>query len=259
MKKFHSKSRVFCQLYTCTQSLGGYVTRLYQRKNSCKSILPIMILMILNFNTYSQVFLPPYQPALGYPKGFVILKDSTRIEGSFRLINNSKNIKSCTLKDTNDQKYTFKTPQIDKVYISLGVFDKLCSYSDFTLSFSDIYQLNLKELMNPVYFIWENVNCGGKEKVIQLVNPGFDHRIKVFRDPNAIQEGGDQSNIGEDMSYYIVKAGTDVALKVKKRNYPEQFMQIFSDCPELIESLQGNSPDWEDFAAHVYIFDQFQK
>jgi hypothetical protein len=213
---------------------------------------------MLSNNLYSQAFLPPYQPAAGFPKGFVILKDSTKIEGSFRLINHNKNIRSCIIKDTNDQKYTFKTQQIDKVYISLNVLDKLNTFNDFTLSLIDIYHLDFKELLNPVYFIWENVNCEGKEKVLQLLNPGFDSRIKIFRNPHAIQEGGDQEIMGEDMSYYIVKAGTKVALKVKKKSYSEQFMQIFSDCPELIESQKDHSIEWHDFAAHVYIYDQFR-
>jgi len=224
-----------------------------------KRLVVILILFPGTLNVFSQAFLPAYQLAPGYPKGYVILKDSTKIEGSFHQINNTKNIKNCTIQDVNDQKHTFKAPQIAKVYIALSGWDKLSTYSDFTINFKELYHLDFKQLLNPEYFIWENVNCNGKEKVLQLMNPGFDSRIKVFQNPNAIQEGGDQENQGEAMSYYIVKAGTNEALPVKKKSYSRQFMQLFSDCPELIESRKENNPDWYNFAAHVYIYDQFRK
>jgi len=259
MKKLHSKPWGWFQSLYREHSTKAPVTWAKQRIKGLSLFLTIILLILLDNNTYSQTFLPPYQPAPGYAKGFVILKDSTKIEGSFRQINNVKNIKSCTIKDANDQKHTFKTQQIDKVYISLSGLDKLNTYSDFSLSFRELYHLDFKELLNPEYFIWENVNCDGKEKVLQLLNPGFDSRIKVFRNPNAIQEGGDQENVGEDISYYMQKTGTNVATLVKKKNYPQQFMQLFSDCPELIESLQGKNIDWYDFATHVYIYDQFRK
>ena len=105
---------------------------------------------------------------------------------------------------------------------------------------------------------------GGLKQIKPEGLPGFDSKIKIYRDPlvqkTAEISVGDITLIGGlEKSYYIVKQGSNIATIVKKKTYKNQFKQLFGDCPELIESYQGKKPDWDDFPAHVFIYDQINK
>lgn len=220
--------------------------------------MAVLLFIFISQATFSQSFLPAYDPAFGYKKGIIILKDSNRIEGTFGIINNTKNIKSCSIKDANGKKYALKAPQIEKVYILLSGLDRLNSYGEFTVTFRDLLNIDLKQVTKSEYFIWENVvtQDKGKAKVLQLVNPGYDSKIKIYRNPTAIQEGGDQFESGEEMSYYALKKGNSEALKVRKGDYDKYFQLFFSDCPELMQAVDKEKPRWSDFASHVFIYNQ---
>jgi hypothetical protein len=107
------------------------------------------------------------------------------LRAHFKIINHTKNIKTCTIKDKNGINHSLKADQIDKVYVMVTGLDKLNAYSEITLSIKDILNLDIKEALTPEFYVWEQTvtKKKGKIKVLQLINPGFDSKIKVYRDP----------------------------------------------------------------------------
>lgn len=91
---------------------------------------------------------------------------------------------------------------------------------------------------------------------MQLLNPGFDTKLKVYDLPNAksgetsiggIAVGGDKAT-----AYLVVKNGE--SLKITKKKYKKQdFKLLFSDCPKILEN---NEPNFKEFATHVFFYDQ---
>ena len=221
----------------------------------------LLSILFFSIEMYSQAFLPAYQPTIGKKEGYVILKDSTKIEGTFSLINHTKNIKSCTIKDNNGKKHKLKAAQIEKIYILVTGLDKLNALSEVTMGIKELLELDITEVLQPEYYVWENTrtNIKGKMKVLQLINPSFDNKLKVFRDPTAIQHESSEFSGSQELSYFVIRNGRNTAHKIKKPAYKSQFEQLFADCPELIEAFAKKKLRWKDFASHVFLYEQLKK
>ncbi len=79
-------------------------------------------------------------------------------------------------------------------------------------------------------------------RILQLLNPGFDGKIKVFADPGAktggLNIGGLQVTGGEDRVYLFVKEGGK-AFKVKKRIIQGEFPGALFRLPADARTVPG--------------------
>ncbi|HEX5167909.1 MAG TPA: hypothetical protein VFW11_01960 [Cyclobacteriaceae bacterium] len=103
---------------------------------------------------------------------------------------------------------------------------------------------------------------GKKDKyaLLQLLNPDFDSRIKVFQDPLAVETNGLNSGTvsitgQEDKSYLFVK-DNNRAFKVKKGSYKKDFDDIFGDCTKMAEAYGGEKLKFRNAAEHVWVYDR---
>lgn len=223
----------------------------------------IVSILFCSVETMSQAFLPAYLPAFGYEKGYIQMMDGSKMEGTFQSIFNIENIKSVTLKDASGTKHKIGEDQIDKVYIKFGDLDKIATSNTAATSIKSLSNTNFKQVFEAEYFIWEHTITPkkGNREILQLVNPGFDSKMKVYRDPRAqetgqLSLGGVTLTGGIEKSYYLVKQGADVAVRLEKKNYKEQFAEVFGDCPAVISAFGDKKPDWDDLPAHVFAYDQ---
>lgn len=227
-----------------------------------KKINLFALMLLFSMLSYSQSFMPAFSN-IGTNKGMVIKKDGDTIKGTFFLINHTENIKKITIKDEDGVKHKFEAKQIKKVLIKindLAFLDALGS----TTSIKDLSQTDFIKVTKSDYYIYESAVTPkkGKIKVMQLVNFGFDSKMKVYRNPTSgetggIKLGGIKLTGGIEKSYYILRHGEEVAIEVKKGDYKKKFYKIFTvDCPKMKDVLDGKKPDWDDFPLHVFIHNQ---
>lgn len=94
---------------------------------------------------------------------------------------------------------------------------------------------------------------------MQLINPGYNSRIKVYHHPNANKtQAITGSNIdivgGEDKSYLVVKDGKRAEI-IKKKNYRNAFGALIGDCSEYIKYMVDQKISFWDMATHVFHYD----
>lgn len=92
--------------------------------------------------------------------------------------------------------------------------------------------------------------------MLQLMNPTFSKKIKVYNDPFAgetasVGIGGITVAGGLAKSYYIKKDGEDLARKIKKKEYKKDMSELFSECPAVIEKY-GETPQWSEFEQFIF-------
>lgn len=112
------------------------------------------------------------------------------------------------------------------------------------------------------YAVYEQAVLPNKKKTVvllQLLNPSFDSKIKVYDDPLA-KEGasagvGPMTVAGGRLKSYYVKKGKKT-IRVKKGDYKKQFKTLFGDCPTLMKLHAAGDVKWKDFGQHVYTYDQ---
>tara|TARA_B110000503_G_C7114550_1_gene399710 strand:- start:22 stop:495 length:474 start_codon:yes stop_codon:yes gene_type:complete len=96
--------------------------------------------------------------------------------------------------------------------------------------------------------------------VLQLLNPSFAGKIKVYHDPFAketmsVGVAGITVAGGLDKSYYVKTNKDEAAWRLYKKDYKEQFEQLFGDKPEFVDKYK-DSLNWSDLEKHIYEYSQ---
>ena len=167
-----------------------------------------------------------------------------------------------TLKNEAGEKVKLEPEDVVRLSVKASAMAKVAMGASNSSSIKEITSRDFSEISNREYIIFETAmraNKAGKLRLMQLLNPGFDTRVKVFADPNAqktggLAIGGIRVSGGEDRSFLIVK-GDKQAVVVRKSSYRRNFEELYGDCPAMVKTFTGEKIQWDDLAAHVFAYD----
>lgn len=172
-------------------------------------------------------------------------------------------LNTVTIKLDNGQKLKLKPGEINKMIIKASGLAKMALITESTSSIKEVTNTDFDEIVNREHFIFETAlshNKEGKVRLLQLLNPGFDSKIKVYANPNANETmglglAGIKITGGKDKSLLFVK-GDSKAVIVRKGDYKDSFIELYATCPKMTEFFAGEKLKWQDVAAHVFVYDQ---
>ena len=172
-------------------------------------------------------------------------------------------LKSFTLKLDDGSKRKFKSDEVKLLKVKASGYVKFMMVTESLGSVKKMSNTNYDEISNKDWLIFEQALINRKKdkpRLLQLLNPGFDSKIKVFVDPTATETagvgiGGVKISGGEDKSFLLVKDQTK-AVKIKKKKYKKEFSNLFGDCDQMMEIFGGSKTKFQDMAGHVYAYDQ---
>jgi hypothetical protein len=148
-------------------------------------------------------------------------------------------LRSFSFKTDDGVKHKFKADEVAEVNARLTKFAKVATIVDnatksiesaVTTDYAGIVAANLVHFNSVVYNKKKN-----KKALLQLINYGFDQKLKVYPDPNS--ESGTTSindtpvTGGQIKAYFIVKG--DNTFKVDKKSYKKLYSEIFGDCSKM--------------------------
>jgi len=196
----------------------------------------------------------------------VTLQSGEEIHGTFSggvYVNNG--LSKLKVKLENGEISKFVPEQVTSLSVKVSRLMKLYMISEAGSSIKELASADFDKIVDRDRVVFETATTPRQketQRILQLLNPGFDSKIKVFAEPNAktggLAIGGIQVTGGEDRVYLFVKGG-EKAFKVKKGSYSDNFQELYSDCPEMIAHFQGEKIRWDDVALHVFVYDQLCK
>jgi len=217
--------------------------------------------------TQAQTFLIPVESFIGAQPSSLVTVAGDTIHGEVRsaLFMNGL-LKSFTFRiESTDEKIKYKAEDVKYLRVKASQMATWESLSVGTSTISRMSKTDFNQIKNREFIEFEQaLQPGNKNKyaLLQLLNPGFDSKIKVYSDPNGPKTGtttinGMAISGGEDKSYLVVKGGIK-AERIKKKDYKESFAILFGDCPDLIKTYSADNKKIEfwDFAGHVFDYDQ---
>ena len=211
--------------------------------------------LFLSSSVFGQKFLEGFDRFSSKKIAYLTLTDGTKVEGDIEDLDRKKgNISEITIK-VNGKKKTFEPEQIKEMYLPATAFDKLNKQLEIVSNLS-------KDLDNDRisdgygFFEFTDVILKGKVKplLMQLLNPGFHTKVRVYFDPFAretMSVGYGPLKVGGLDKSYFVKVGDKPAYKITKGDYDEQALELFKDSPETIVALKKES-DWNKFERIIY-------
>ena len=190
---------------------------------------------------------------------YITLNDGTELEGNFRKAKYKKGLmKEIVLEDTTtSEQQTIMAENVAAMRLVPSAWGKIAAASESNSSLAESAKRDdAMFALKRDYVYFETAQLSDKKNtfvLLQLVNPGFEGKIKVFDDPYAQETGGlgvggVQMTGGFLKSYYFIQDGK--AIKIKKGDYKDEFQNIFGDCPAL--EAKFKKVDWKDFPAHVF-------
>ncbi len=185
---------------------------------------------------------------------YITLNNGETVEGIMQDLDRKKgNIEEITIKKTGSKKKTkYEPSDIKHMYLKPSGFDKLGKAYAF-LNDARLWEGNDldSEKIKDGYVYFEQTEVKIKKKtmtlLMQLVNPSFEEKIRVYFDPYAKQSmsvGVGPVKAGGLAKSYYVKKGKKAAFKLEKKNYKDEKSGLFGKCDV--------SKDWSDFQESVY-------
>ncbi len=233
-----------------------------------KSIFTLLIICMASFAYAqpSQYFMPPVDDDLiaSAREVFAVTLDGDTVRGRMTgSLMMGGQIRSLNIKDDDGNKYKFKAAEVKVVGVKATNFMNRTSAMSAP-NMPRLMDQDFKKIMNREWIIFDQALLPKKDKyaLMQLLNPGFDSKIKVYINPNAgesaqievsgfsIQDGGD------DTSYLVVKDGERAEI-FKKKNYNNTALtELYTDCPDFEEAYSGERFWWSNFSEHVLFYDK---
>lgn len=209
----------------------------------------------------AQQFLPPIERFSSSKPGYLITRSGQRVEFTLDDLDRKRGLIIRVEGKTPDgKKIKYEADEVQELGLAPSDYAKFSSFSNSTRSIAKIQRNNVSEsTRNLVVFYNEHLDDPSRDVLVQLVNPGFDSRIRVYDDPFAAETMGVgvmgvQLTGGMDKSFYVrTKQGK--VIRLKKKNYDELFRPLFDSCPAVMEKY-GKNFAWRDFCSHVFLFDQ---
>jgi hypothetical protein len=209
---------------------------------------------------FAQQFIEPVE----YPMSkecYLTLKNGVETKCEFKSAIISNGIKSMTIVDENGVKIKYKAAEVEKLRIKMTTLAKIGTIVEGMESITDAANLDVTEIIEREFIIYEQALLPKKKNkyaLLQLVNPGFDDRIKVYENPmgqesGGLSLGGVKVTGGEEKSFLVVKDG-DKSIKIKKGSYKKDFSMLFGDCTEMIKILSDEKIKFQDMALHVLYY-----
>jgi hypothetical protein len=219
-----------------------------------------LLLSLIHYAASAQQFLPPIERFSGRKPSYLILKTGERVDFVIDDIDRKKGlIIRIEGKTLDGKKFKYEASEIQEAGLTPSDAAKMGSFFESTRSIARMQRNKVDSAgRNLVLFYNERLDDQKREALLQLVNPGFESRIRVYDDPFAAETtgfgfGGVQLTGGMDKSFYV--RTNNKVIRLKKRNYDELFRPLFDSCPAVMAKY-GKDFAWRDFSYHVFLFDQ---
>jgi len=221
-------------------------------------------LVILASSLTAQDFLDGAFTFSSKKESYITLADGKELTGFIDDIDRKKGlIEEITIIDLNKKKIKLKPEEVKHMYIVPSGFDKLSSGMN---NMYDAKKWNEDksahaEHIKAGYVFFETTEVMVKKKkltlLLQLLNPGFANKIKVFFDPYAGETasfgfGGIKLAGGDAKSYYF-KKGDNVAYKMEKKNYDDELENLYGDCPSFKKEFEKKM-GWSIVEKHIFYY-----
>ena len=219
---------------------------------------------MMSLSMTAQKFSPAFQGWSKKKPTFITMKDGQEYTVNIKKLKFKKGLID-EIKVTpvdGGKKVKIKPEDISHMYVAPSGIAKLSQAMDAS---TDLVKLQDGELdsghLDDGYMYMEASEVQVKKKktqycMLQVMNPTFSSKIKVYNDPYAKESagvgiGGINVAGGLAKSYYIKKAGESVARKIKKKEYKKDMETLFSECQEVVAKYK-DSAKWSAFETFIY-------
>ncbi len=226
--------------------------------------LTTVVLLFAGLSVFAQTFAPPFEGYSRKKPTYLTLKDGKEITVYIKSLKFKRGLIDDLKVEqvSNGKKVKINPEEIKHMYVPPSGLAKLAQKLDAAYDLTKIKDGELDDgHLDDGYLYMESSNVQVKKKktqycMLQLMNPSFSKGVKVYNDPLASESmsvgvGGMTLAGGLAKSYYIKKAGEDLARRISKKEYKKEMEEIFSECPKVL-AKHSEKPRWDEFEQFIF-------
>ncbi len=221
-----------------------------------KKLILISLALVCTFQLQAQSFLPPLEEMPMSQNAYLSLKSGQQIQGKIIFTTSGRGVNKVALRDEAGNKLEHKAAEIYEFGIVSNGLVKMQYFNESAASFKALLKTDRSAIKQNDYVVFRNAKLkGGKELLLQLLNPHFDERIQVYHSVNSRKttsiNRGPIAITGEMQRAYLVSKDGMPTVKVKKGGYKKSFKSLFADCPDMMTIRKAN---FKDFGKHIHYY-----
>ena len=221
----------------------------------------ILTLGIFSNYLFAQKFMSPYSQGFA-GKGYIVKNDGEKIGVNFKagLFGPSGLMWINAIDTLTNVKDKYKVADIREIgFKNNAIAGFLNTIGQGAGSVKAAMNTDFKNMMKLDYYVFYRVNDKkGKPRMLQILNPGWDTKMKVYNDPKSRSTAGAGLTMGLvgglAKSFYVSKGNGGYSIFVEKSKYKKSYSTIFQDCPSLVERIKKDL-QWDNFAGHVFEYE----
>lgn len=226
--------------------------------------LLIMLFTCLYLGSFAQDLLAPSFSYSRNKTAYLTLSDGKKVEGTIKSFDRKKGlIEEIKIKTTDGKKMKFKPEDVKFMYLPPSGLDNLSKALDKTFDTQKWGDEDIEhELIKDGYVYFELADVKVKKKtrklLMQLLNPTFSKQVKIYHDPFAketmsVGVGSFTVAGGHAKSYYVAK-DNKVAVRLKKKDYKEEFATMWKGCDAVYKTY--DEAKWLDLTKHALTYSE---
>jgi hypothetical protein len=167
-----------------------------------------------------------------------------------------------TLRPAEGSRQQFLASDIDELVIEPGTLSRIGMVREATSTVRKIRRDDLWARIDHDVVVFHRVAWPkpSDARLLQLVNPGFASRIRVYHLISATSGTWTIAGVpvagGESKAFAVIKDGGE-PMRVDRRHYERRdFDLLFGDCPEMLQGAAASNRNFHRFAQHTFVYDQ---
>lgn len=226
-----------------------------------KKLSILCALLAFTLGLSAQELLTPSHSFSGKKTSYLTLEDGTELRGTIEKIKRKKGLITSIKVDADGKKQTFKPAQVKFMYLMPSGFDKYGKGLSTLLDAQKWTDEKIdQDLVNQGYVYFEQARVKVKKKestmLMQLLNPTFSSKVKVYHDPFAKSTAsvgvGPVTVAGGNEKSYYVSVNSATAFKLEKKAYKKEFTPLWKACGSMAQSFSDIK--WNEFTKHVLAY-----
>jgi len=244
-------------------------------KNTLSTIKALLVTIGLLYPLTSinaQRFITPFEiGAVPSLTCYVIKENGEKIEGKTRsMFITGRGLKSITLRLPSGDKVKFRANELREIAFKNNNLSKAISTIEQSASIRKATEANWDQIYEQEYIFYEKVKLpSGKYVMMQMINPDFSSRIKVYYSLGSrktsgigIPVAGGATTLkltgGRQRAYWVSKDNGNV-FKIKRSSYnKKKFTRLFGDSPEMLETY-SRPYRFAELSQHIYHYEKLNK
>ena len=221
----------------------------------------LLVLGIFSNHLFAQKFMSPYSQGWA-GKGYLVKNNGEKIGVKFKtgLYGTSGLMWINAIDTLTGVKTKYKVADMKEIgFKNSAIAGFLNTIGQGGGSVKAAMNTEFKNMMKLDYYVFYRVaDKKGKPRMLQILNPGWDTKMKVYNDPKSKSTAGAGLTMGLvgglAKSFYVSKGEGGYSIFVEKSKYKKSYSTIFQDCPSLVEGIKKDL-QWDNFAGHVFEYE----